>query len=191
MINGFGILKSKFAGKLRTSIFTLVFVLLSAIPWSGCWRDRPADRYTEPERFLQERMTQDERAIRAASVAWSKAAESKDLEKSLSFFADAAILMAPKSPAVEGKMNVRKVWQQMLALPGPGLSFSAERVEVALSGDLAWERGTYTFTAMDKHSKTETENGTYVTIWKKQPDGTWKVVGDIHTASVRGKRNAG
>ena len=26
------------------------------------------------------------------------------------------------------------------------------------------------------------ERGTYMTVWKKQPDGTWKVVGDIHDA---------
>jgi uncharacterized protein (TIGR02246 family) len=183
MINGFGIFRPKFAGNSRTSILTLVFVLSSAVPWSGCWRDRAADRHTEGERFQQERMTQDETAIRAASAAWSKSAESKDLEKSVSFFADSATMMAPKSPAVEGKENIRKVWQQMLALPGPGLSFSAERVEVACSGDLAWEQGAYEFITKDNDGKTATEKGTYVTVWKKQPDGIWRVVGDIHNTN--------
>jgi len=60
MINGFGIFTPKFAGNSRTSILTLVFVLSSAVPWSGCWRDRAADRHTKGERFQQERMTQDE-----------------------------------------------------------------------------------------------------------------------------------
>ncbi len=95
-------------------------------------------------------MAQDETAVRAASAGWSKAAQSKDLEKSLTFFADDAIMISPQSPAVEGKDNIRKGWQQMLALPGPGLSFSAARVEVARSGDLAWEQGAYEFGTSDK-----------------------------------------
>lgn len=152
-------------------------------PSSGCWRASAADRDAERDRTLQERMAQDETAIRAASAAWSRAAQSKDLEKSLTFFADTAILLSPKSPAVEGKENIRKVWQQMLALPGPGLNFSAARVEVARSGDLAWEQGTYQFTTQDENAKTTSERGTYVTVWKKQSDGAWRVVGDIRNTN--------
>jgi ketosteroid isomerase-like protein len=55
----------------------------------------------------------------------------------------------------------------MLALPGPGLSFSAARVEVARSGDLAWEEGTYEFATSDEKGKTTTEKATYVTVWQK------------------------
>ena len=128
-------------------------------------------------------MARDETAIRAASAGRSKAAQSKDLEKALAFFADNAIMLSPKSPAVQGKESIRKVWQQMLALPVPGLSFSAARVEVARPGDLAWEYGTYEFATSDIKDKTTTEKGTYVTVWKKQPAGAWKVVGDIHNTN--------
>jgi uncharacterized protein (TIGR02246 family) len=165
--------------RLRT-ILALVFVLLVAVTSAGCSRERDAER----QRILQERIARDETAILAASAGWSKAAQSKDLEKSLTFFADNAIMLSPNSPAVQGKENIRKGWQQMLALPGTGLSFSAARVEVARSGDLAWEYGTYEFATSDKTGKTATEKGTYVTVWKKQPDGAWKVVGDIHNANA-------
>jgi ketosteroid isomerase-like protein len=86
---------------------------------------------------------------------------------------------------VQGKENIRKGWQQMLlvALPGPGLGFSAAEVEVARSGDLAWEHGTYAFATTDKKGKTTTEKGKCVTGWKKQPDGAWKVVADIDNAN--------
>lgn len=129
-------------------------------------------------------MARDETAIREASAGWSKAAQSKDLEKSLTFFADDAIMLSPRSPAVKGKENIRKEWEQTLALPGVGLSFTAERVEVACSGDLAWEQGTHEFATSDKKGKTTTERGAYVTAWKKQPDGAWKVVADIHNTTA-------
>jgi uncharacterized protein (TIGR02246 family) len=162
-----------------SAILALACGLLVTVTSLGCWRDNATNRAAEPIGILQQ-----ETAIRAASAAWSKAAQSKDLEKSLSFFADTAILMAPKSSAVEGKENIRKVWQQMLALPGPGLSFLSTRVEVARSGDLAWEQGTYEFATRDERGETTIERGTYVTVWKKQPTGDWRVVGDIHNTNT-------
>ena len=105
------------------TILGLVCVLLVAVTSAGCWRSA-ARRHEECERILQERMTRDETAIRAASAGWSKVAQSKDLEKSLTFFADNAIMLSPKSPAIQGKENILKAWQETLALPGPGLSIA-------------------------------------------------------------------
>src|SRR5258706_14147645 len=85
-----------------STILALVCVLPVAVASSGCQRDSAAARDAERERVLQERMAQDETAVRAASAGWSKAAQSKDLEKSLTFFADDAIMISPQSPAVEG-----------------------------------------------------------------------------------------
>jgi ketosteroid isomerase-like protein len=41
-------------------------------------------------------MAQDKKAIRAASAVWSKGAQSEDLEKSLTFFADSASLLSAR-----------------------------------------------------------------------------------------------
>jgi len=136
-----------------STILALVYVLLVAVTSIGCRRDSAANRDAERGRVVREKTAQDETAVRTASAGWSKAAQSKDLEKAITFFAEDAIMLSPKSPAVQGKENIRKGWQQMLALPGPGLSFSSVRVEVALSGDLAWEYGTYKFATNDKRGE--------------------------------------
>jgi uncharacterized protein (TIGR02246 family) len=158
-----------------STILAPFFLLTSASVSLGHCQDSGAERERVPQTAGR-----DDTAIRAASAGWSRAAQSKDVEKSLAFFADDAVMLAPKSPAVLGKQNIRKVWQRMLALPGRGLSFTPARVEVARSGDLAWEQGTYEFGTTDELGVTTIERGTYVTVWKKQLDGTWKVVGDIH-----------
>jgi uncharacterized protein (TIGR02246 family) len=121
----------------------------------------------------------DEAAIRAAVIEWSKAAQSKDVNKAVSFYADDAMQFADKGPLVEGKDNIRAGWQQMLALPGPGLTFATTGVEVARAGDMAYEYGTYDFATNDKKGKIIDEKGKYVVVWKKQPDGLWKVAADI------------
>ena len=67
----------------------------------------------------------------------------------------------------------------MLALPGPGLTFQTIAVDVARSGDLAYETGTYDFAISDNKNKVNDEKGKYVVVWKKQDDGSWKAAVDI------------
>jgi ketosteroid isomerase-like protein len=65
-------------------------------------------------------------------------------------------------------------WAQMLALPGPDLTFQTIAVDVARSADLAYETGTYDFAISNNKNKVKDEKGKYVVVWKKQDDGSWK-----------------
>jgi uncharacterized protein (TIGR02246 family) len=121
----------------------------------------------------------DEAAIRAASAAWSQASAAKDVDKTVAFYGDGAVVMSPKAPAVHGSENIRKGWAEGFATPGPGLSWRTTAVEVARSGDLAYENGTYDFVTTGKNGKTSDEKGKYLVIWKKQADGAWKVAVDM------------
>ena len=47
--------------------------------------------------------------------------------------------------------------------------------EVAASGDGGWSGGQYQVVVDGEN----TDTGKYLNIWKKQPDGTWKVRLDI------------
>ncbi|HTA95878.1 MAG TPA: DUF4440 domain-containing protein, partial [Verrucomicrobiae bacterium] len=53
------------------------------------------------------------------------------------------------------------------------------KVEVARSGDLAYDTGAYSFTRNDASGKPVTATGKYLVVWKKQADGKWKVIQDI------------
>ena len=121
----------------------------------------------------------DDAAIRAAVIEWSKAAQAKDVNKAVLFYADDAMRFADKGPLVKGRDKIRTGWEQMLVLPGPGLTFATTGVEVARAGDMAYEYGTYDFATEDKNGKIIDEKGKYVDVWKKQADGSWKVAADI------------
>src|SRR5262245_3866536 len=64
---------------------------------------------------------QDEAAIRAAETAWSAAAQAKDLEKAISFYAPDAIVLPPNEPRATSAAEIRKSWEGMLAMPGMNL----------------------------------------------------------------------
>lgn len=52
------------------------------------------------------------------------------------------------------------------------------RAEVAASGDLGYTYGSYTSQFKTESGKDTTAYGAYITVWKKQADGSWKFLAD-------------
>ncbi len=128
--------------------------------------------------------TKIEQALRDADAQWSKAAGMKDLDKTVSYYSDDATVMPPNASAATTKEAIRSAWKEMLTTPGAAISWKATKVEVAKSGDLAYVSGTYEETTTDASGKPVKGHGNYVEIFKKQADGTWKVVADIWNSDL-------
>jgi len=62
--------------------------------------------------------------------------------------------------------------------PDPGVKVTATTVNVWLDGDTAYETGKYKYEYTVK-GKPGTDEGRYVTIWKRQKDGSWKLSMDM------------
>jgi uncharacterized protein (TIGR02246 family) len=120
----------------------------------------------------------DEAAIRASIREWSAAAQAKDAAKFVSFYADDAVVMMAGAPDISGIAAIREGIGGMMQDPAFALSFEADNVVVALSGDLAYETGAYTMSMTGPDNKPATEQGHYVVVWRKQADGAWKVLVD-------------
>ena len=130
----------------------------------------------------------DEKAIRDDEVVWNKDWAAKDLDKILSHYADDATLMVPDVPLLHGKDAMRPALQQILADKNWSLTFSSTTVEVSKSGDIAYLQGNYTVTETSpKTKKSVTEKGKYVTVYKKQADGSWKAIEDINNETAPAK----
>ena len=79
-------------------------------------------------------------------------------------------------------MDRRKELQGLINDPNMKLTFAADRVQVAESGDLAYSRGHFAITTTDpKTSKPVDSQGSYLTVYKKQADGSWKAAEDFIT----------
>ena len=127
---------------------------------------------------------QDEAAIRAAEVAWSAAAQAKDVEKTVGYYAADATAMPPNEPKATGPAEIRKMWDAMLASPGMNISWQTTSVEIARGGDVGYSIGTYQMTMTGPDGKPMSDHGKYATFWKKQTDGNWKATVDIFNSDV-------
>jgi len=122
---------------------------------------------------------QDEAAIRKASQDALAAAQAKDADKMASFYTNDAVAMFSGAPAVSGKEQIKQAWATLFQDPNFSLTWATTKVEVAKSGDLAWEAGTYEETSSDAKKKPVKYTGHYLVALKKQADGSWKIVHDF------------
>ena len=125
-----------------------------------------------------------ERALRETDVAWSKLGAAKDLERMMAFFTDDASEFPPNAPIATGKGAIRTLWSGLFATPGFAISWQPTKAEVSRGGDLGYTIGTYELAMTDPTGKPMTDRGKYVTVWKKQRDGSWKVVADIFNSNL-------
>jgi ketosteroid isomerase-like protein len=119
----------------------------------------------------------DEQAIRALDTAWSHA-ETKDLDKTVSFYADDASILPPNMPIATGKNAIRAVWSQFMSMPGFSITFAPSKVVIAKSETWAYEIGTFETTVDDAQGMPTSSVGKFVVNWQKR-DGQWKVVTGI------------
>ncbi len=121
----------------------------------------------------------DEAALREADLEFSKAATAKDLERCVVFYTEDASMLPPNQPIATGKEAIRKVFTDMMAIPGFSISWRPTKVEVSRSSDLGYTIGTYQLTLHDPSGNPMSDAGKYATVWKRSADGTWKVTVDI------------
>jgi ketosteroid isomerase-like protein len=91
------------------------------------------------------------------------------------FAADKAVLLRKNSMPIKGTDSLTVLYGKMDDSKIE-LSWEPLFVKVSKSGDLGYTYGKYTL--LNKGTKSEPEHGTYVTIWEKQDDGSWKWILD-------------
>jgi len=127
----------------------------------------------------------DAKAIKDSETAWNKEWAAKDSAAIVNHYADDASVELPNAPIMTGKAAITAGLKDFVSDPNMAITFEAAQVEVSKGGDLAYTRGSYSLTMTDpKTKKPVMEKGKYVTVYKKQADGSWKAVQDINNADA-------
>ncbi|HEX9303079.1 MAG TPA: SgcJ/EcaC family oxidoreductase [Thermoanaerobaculia bacterium] len=110
---------------------------------------------------------------------WSQAAQRRDADRVVSFWADDATVFPPGSPPVIGKSAIREFVAKSFQTPGFSISWKTTSVVVSRSGDFAYATGTNRVTFSGAEGKQVAMDGKAVTVWRREPGGVWKCVIDI------------
>ena len=131
-----------------------------------------------------------ERILRELDAQWSKAAAAKDLEQTVAYYSEDAIVLPPNATSAATKETIRNVWKDVLAAPGLVITWKPIKVKLGSSGDMAWVSGTYELTVNDPSGKPDNDRGKYLEVWEKQPDGNWKCAADMWNSDLAASASA-
>jgi ketosteroid isomerase-like protein len=162
-------LSFQFSGSAK---FVLLVSLATAALTTSC----------APQAALDTRAA-DEAAIREADEKWAKAAGAHDLDATVSFYSDDAVLLPPNSPILTDKKSIREGWVPLVG-PDAAINWNVTKVDVARSGELGYIYGTYTLAMKGANGKVDNDKGKMIEVWKKQVDGKWKCVADIFNSDL-------
>jgi ketosteroid isomerase-like protein len=119
------------------------------------------------------------RAIRIADLELSKAVADRSLQTFVSLVDEDAVFFG--KGVARGKNAVSKAWLPFFTDRSLFLKWHPTQVEISSSGDLGYSIGDYERIGKDASGNPATVIGNYVSIWRKQRDGRWKIVLDIGT----------
>jgi len=122
-------------------------------------------------------LQEDLAAITAFNKRYLGAINDGDIKTLASLTTDGHVMIAPNRPPIVGKaandaMNGRAFEQFEF-------DESWSPVETAVSGDLAFQRGTYVSTAKPRAvGESRTIKGSFLRIYQRQPNGEWRMTRD-------------
>ena len=122
--------------------------------------------------------------LKQMEAEFMKAAAERGSVGYMSYYAADAVELPNGTAAIKGKDNIAKT-MGFLDDAGNKLEWTPEFADMSSSGDLGYTYGTYVFTSKDKDGKPISDRGKYTSIWKKQKDGSWKVVLDMGNSSPK------
>jgi ketosteroid isomerase-like protein len=111
-----------------------------------------------------------ETAIRNADEAWAKAVEAKSVEQTMAIYDSEAMTAGSAMPPAQGLPAIRSMWTTYFSRPGFSLAWKADKIVTTESANVAYSMGFW-------NSGTTAPNP-YIAVWRKQSDGSWKLLID-------------
>jgi ketosteroid isomerase-like protein len=108
--------------------------------------------------------------VRQTEIAFAKAFADRDSDKFFSYVADDAHFLSDLR-TLEGKGQVVSAWSHFFSRPAAPFSWGPERVSVTGDGKTAISTGPV-------YDPNGTLIGVYTSIWRKEKDGSWKIIFD-------------
>ncbi len=123
-------------------------------------------------------MVKEKEAMKQADISFSALSEQKGMKAAFLHYIDSdAVLLRPDYYPIIGKEAV--YYLQKINDSSFSLTWKPQNAEISSSGDLGYTYGIYTL-----HDKDTTMQGTYITLWRKHTDASWKFVLDTGNPGV-------
>jgi len=149
----------------------LILAVMSALaeaqkshPPSRAHRESPADLATT--------------ALLQVDRDFAQAGAAKNLDRFMGYIAE-DVRFYSAGVMRTGKLPFREGWAKGFADPSWSITWAPLYAEAAHSADLGYTTGSFEIHDKSPDGTPMVRKGSYVTLWRKQSDGSWKVALDI------------
>jgi uncharacterized protein (TIGR02246 family) len=158
---------------MKRFLLGATIVLLTARPAFSQTRNPSAVPEVTLEIFAEAK-----NAIEKGNAEWIEAWEKGNPGMLAAIFTDDGVMLSQGGRVFKGRQQIlerQKAAMQSVTRP---VRVSVITVKIWLDGDTAYETGKYKYEYTEK-GKPTTEEGRYVTMWKRQADDSWKLSMDM------------
>jgi uncharacterized protein (TIGR02246 family) len=162
------------ARRARSAVIPIAFVTAS-LPLLFLTRVSSADSSRAPEPDPVTVISSARNAIDAANAGWVPAMERGDAAAVAAAYADDGVLLTSKGEALRGRAAITERYRAELAQMGRVVGGGLVQEGVAVSGGMIYEWGRGWLAFQPKEGKRRVSAGPYLTVWRRGPDGTWRI----------------
>jgi len=123
-------------------------------------------------------------SLRLAANTYHQAASTKDRAAVVALYDENALMVPPNADLVEELEGVQGYRFGFLETPGVELQFEILRAEISTSGDIGWTLSIGDITINNPEGPPGRDIIRDFHTWKKQADGSWKVVVDMWNSEL-------
>jgi ketosteroid isomerase-like protein len=116
-------------------------------------------------------------AIEASNAKFSEVFARGDAAALATLYTSDAMLFPPGEEVVRGNVSIGQYWKK--AHEGGVASAQPTTTDVERSGDVAYETGKVELVLRAEGKPDVSASAKYLVVWKRQPDGVWKLHRDI------------
>lgn len=118
-------------------------------------------------------------AIESANSGWLPAMERGDAAAVAAAYADDGVLITANGTAIRGRAAIAARYQTEFATLGKVTGGGLVQEGVTVSGSLIYEWGHGWLAFTRKDGKPRTSSGPYLTVWRREANGTWVIIRNL------------
>lgn len=119
--------------------------------------------------------------LRKVELAFAASVMENRPEVFAAFLDDEAVFVGG-TDVRRGRATIVEAWKGFFAAGRPEFEWHPEVVELSADGQLGLTRGPWTIRSREKDGRAVEQSGTFNSVWRRQADGSWRIVFDAGCA---------
>jgi uncharacterized protein (TIGR02246 family) len=168
----------QYATKVLMSFFLLSLALMTTPALRAQTRQAQTGSAGGTAPAVASMLEEARRAIDEGNATAMKAWAKGDAAMFVSTFMEDGLEFRPDGSTVKGRQKILELVKASMQRLGPGVELTVKTNKVWLDGETAYEAGKSVYKYKER-GQPKTFETLFVSIWKRQQDGTWKLVADM------------